>query len=66
MTDLVISLGGLLYGLLLVAATFSRRQALEALRIDALVLPNPGEATRALNLVCGAALIAYQLHVLFR
>ena len=64
MTDLAISIGGIAYGLILVAATFSRSRPLEAMRIDALFMARPGEATRGLNLVCGAALIAYQLHTL--
>ncbi len=64
MLDLIITVGGIAYGTLLVVAAFVRNRFTEAIRIDALVLPNPTDATRMLNLVIGALLIGYEAYSL--
>jgi hypothetical protein len=42
-----------------------RTRFTEAARIDALMVPNPSETTRPLNLLIGLALIAYNGYSLF-
>ena len=59
MLNLIVTAGGIVYGVVLVSAVFFRNNFTEALRIDALFMPKPTEATRPLNLVIGLALIAY-------
>lgn len=59
MLDLIVTIGGIVYGAVLVSVVFFRNRFTEALRIDALILPRPTESTRALNLVIGLVLIAY-------
>lgn len=51
--------GAVIYGLALVAAAFVRTPLTEALRIDALFIPQAGESTRPLNLVLGLAIAGY-------
>jgi hypothetical protein len=57
--DLIVTIGGILYGLMLILATFVRNGLTEAIRIDALILPDPSDATRPLNVVAGFLLVAY-------
>ncbi|MCC6472611.1 MAG: hypothetical protein IT514_02600 [Burkholderiales bacterium] len=59
MMNHAVAVGGIAYGLLLMAIPFVRSGITEALRIDALLLPKAGESTRALNFVAGAALAGY-------
>ena len=49
----------MLYGLVLTAVPFVRNRFTEALRIDALLMPRPTEATRLLNLAAGLLLAGY-------
>jgi hypothetical protein len=60
----VINVAGILYGLVLIAATFVRSRVTEAMRIDALFMPNPSESTRPLNLVFGALFAGYGIYSL--
>lgn len=57
--DTVINAGAVVYGLALVAAVFVRSPATEALRVDALFLPQASEKTRPLNLVFGLLIAGY-------
>ena len=57
--DIVVNAGAVVYGLALVAATFVRSAATEALRVDALFLPHSSEKTRPLNLVFGLLIAGY-------
>lgn len=58
MTSLV-HIGAIVYGLLLVAAMFVRTPLTEALRIDALFIPDAGEKSRPLNLIFGLLIAGY-------
>ncbi len=60
--DTLINLLGVLYGALLVAATFMRAPLLEALRVDALFLRDASEKTRPMNLLAGLLVAGYGLH----
>ncbi|MFN4003876.1 MAG: hypothetical protein ACK4MJ_00175 [Hylemonella sp.] len=51
--------GAVLYGLALVLATFVHTPVTEALRVDALFLPQASAATRPLNLVLGLLVAGY-------
>jgi hypothetical protein len=65
MLDLIVTTGGIVYGVVLVSAVFFRNALTEALRIDALLVPKPTDTTRPLNLVIGLVLIAYNSYSLF-
>jgi len=62
--DTIITITGFVYGLLLIWAAFVRTRVTEAFRIDALFFPQPTEATRKINLIAGAAIIAYNIYSL--
>ncbi len=66
MLDLIITVGGIVYGTLLVVAAFVRNRFTEAIRIDAFIMPNPTDATRMLNLVIGVLLIGYEGYSLLK
>lgn len=65
MLDLIVTTGGIVYGVVLVSVVFFRNGFTEALRIDALLAPKPTDTTRPLNLVIGLVLIAYNGYSLF-
>lgn len=62
----IVHIGAIVYGLLLVAALFVRTPLTEALRIDALFIPEASEKTRPLNLVVGLAIAGYGAWSLLR
>jgi hypothetical protein len=64
--DTVVNAGAIVYGLLLVLAAFVRTPVTEALRIDALFIPQAGEKTRPLNLVLGLLIAGYGAWSLWR
>ncbi len=64
MLDLIITIGGIVYGVVLVSVMFFRNRVTEALRIDALIVPKPTDATRMLNPVIGLLLIGYDVYSL--
>lgn len=56
---------GCLYGLMLISATFVRSRLTEAMRIDALFIPQFSERTRPLNLLVGLMVTGYAAYSLF-
>lgn len=66
MLDLIVTLGGIVYGAVLVSVVFFRNRFTEALRIDALIMPKPTDATRMINLVIGLLLAGYNAYALFK
>ena len=64
MMDLIVTVGGIVYGVMLVSVMFVRNRVTESLRIDALMVPKPTEATRMLNPVIGLLLIGYDVYSL--
>jgi Na+-transporting NADH:ubiquinone oxidoreductase subunit NqrD len=66
MLDLIVTIGGIVYGVVLVSVAFFRNRFTEALRVDALFLPRPTEATRMLNPGIGLLLLAYNAYSLLR
>ena len=55
----LVNAGAVVYGLVLVAAMFMRTPLTEALRVDALFLPQASEKSRPLNLVFGLLIAGY-------
>jgi len=57
--DSVVNLGAVIYGLLLVLATFTSTPLTDALRVDALFLGRTDGKTRLLNLIVGVLVAGY-------
>ena len=57
--DILVNAGAVAYGITLVVATFVRHPLTEAMRIDALFIPQASERTRPLNLLMGVAIAGY-------
>lgn len=60
----VVTVVGIIYGCVLILAAFVRNQIIEAMRIDALVIPQPTESTRPINLVVGLLIAGYGIYSL--
>ncbi len=61
----IVTVVGIIYGLVLILATFVRIKFIELMRIDALVIPQPTESTRPVNLVAGLLIAGYGIYSLF-
>jgi hypothetical protein len=57
--DNIVNAGAVVYGIALVVGNFVRTPVTEALRIDALFIPQAGDKTRPLNLVLGLLIAGY-------
>lgn len=57
--DAIVNAGAVAYGLLQMAGAFVRTPVTEALRIDAMFLPNAGDKGRVLNLLLGGLIAGY-------
>ena len=57
--DILVNAGAVAYGVTLVVAAFVRHPLTEAMRIDALFIPQASERTRPLNLLMGVAIAGY-------
>ncbi len=66
MLNLIVTLGGIVYGAVLVSIVVFPNRFTEAFRIDALIVPKPTDATRMINLGIGLLLAAYNAYSLFR
>lgn len=64
--DTIITVIGIIYGVLLVLAAFIRTKVTEAFRVDALFMSNPSEATRPLNLIAGILVAGYSIYSLLK
>lgn len=62
--DFTLTLAGIAYGVLLIAATFVNNRFIEAFRLDVLFMRNPSPSTRPINLVAGLAFIGYNVYTL--
>lgn len=63
--DVLVNVLGCLYGVLLVSTMFLRTRLTEAMRIDALFIPQFSERTRPLNLLVGLIVAGYAVYSLF-
>ncbi|MBL8382256.1 MAG: hypothetical protein JNM90_04235 [Burkholderiales bacterium] len=57
--DTIVNAGAVVYGIALVVGTFVHTPVTEALRIDALFLPQASEKSRPLNLILGLLIAGY-------
>jgi hypothetical protein len=64
--DMIITLIGIMYGVLLILVAFIRNRMTEAVRIDALFMSKPSEATRQLNLAAGLFAVGYGIYSLLK
>jgi len=64
--DLIVTLLGICYGVVLIWAAFVSNRITEAIRIDALFMPKSSESTRPLNLVAGIAIAGYSIYSLLK
>jgi hypothetical protein len=55
---------GIIYGIVLILATFVRIKFIESMRIDALVIPQPTDSTRPVNLIAGILFAGYGIYSL--
>ena len=62
--DTLVNAVGILYGLALVLAAFARNRITEALRVDALFIPQFSEKTRPINLLVGLLIAGYSAYSL--
>lgn len=64
--DMIVTVIGIIYGLLLIFTAFVRTKFTEAFRIDVLFMPDPSEKTRPLNLVVGILVAGYSIYSLLK
>ena len=62
--DTLVNVIGVLYGAILILATFVRSRFTEAMRIDALFIKECTERTRPLNLLAGLLIAGYAIYSL--
>lgn len=62
--DTILTVSGIIYGAVLIISTFVKNRFTEAMRIDALMLPNATQNTRILNLVIGLMMLGYMIYTL--
>jgi hypothetical protein len=62
--DTLVNAIGVLYGAILILATFVRSRFTEAMRIDALFIKECTERTRPMNLLAGLLIAGYAIYSL--
>lgn len=62
--DMVLTIIGIAYGVLLIAATFVNNKLIDAFRLDTMFMRNPAPSARGLNLFAGLLLIGYNVYTL--
>ena len=63
-TNTIVAVVGIIYGFVLILATFVRIKFIESMRIDALVIPQPTDSTRPVNLIAGIFFAGYGIYSL--
>jgi len=64
--DIIVNVGGAIYGLILIMASFVRNRLTELIRIDAVFIPRYSEKTRKINLVAGIVFLGYSMYSLLQ
>ncbi len=64
--DTIVTVIGIIYGVLLVFTYFIHNKVTEAFRVDVMFMPKPSETTRPLNLVAGILIAGYSIYSLFK
>ena len=63
--DFALTVAGIAYGILLIAATFINNKFIGAFRLDVMFMPkNHSASTRGVNLVAGLMFIGYNVYTL--
>lgn len=62
--DIIVNAIGIIYGIILILAAFVRNKIIESMRVDALLMPQPTENTRPVNLVFGLLVAGYGIYSL--
>lgn len=62
--DTTVNIIGIIYGVILILATFVRNKVIESMRLDALFMPQPTEKTRPVNLIAGLLVAGYGIYSL--
>lgn len=62
--DLVLTIAGIVYGILLIVATFVNNKVIDAFRLDTMFMRQPPPQARNVNLVVGLAIIGYNVYTL--
>lgn len=60
----IVTVIGIIYGFVLIMIAFVRIKFIESMRIDALVIPQPTESTRPVNLIAGILIAGYGVYSL--
>ena len=60
--DIIVNAMGISYGIILILAALVRAPVIEAMRIDALFIPQPTESTRPINLIAGLLFAGYGIY----
>lgn len=60
--EMVLTYGGIAYGIALIYTAFVKNRVTEALRIDTLFIPGATDRTRLLNLFFGLFVIGYNIY----
>lgn len=60
----IVTVVGIIYGIVLILISFVRFKFTEPMRIDALVIPQPTESTRPVNLIAGILIAGYGIYSL--
>ena len=63
-TNLLLTIVGIGYGVLLMSTLFVKTRFTDTFRIDALFIPNPSETTRPLSFVAGLCFAGYSVYSL--
>ena len=64
--DTYVTIGGIIYGILLLTAAVVKNRFTELIRIDAVLIPRPSEKTRIINLIAGLFFLIYNSYVLLK
>ncbi|MCC6502622.1 MAG: hypothetical protein IT362_05765 [Deltaproteobacteria bacterium] len=64
--DFELTIAGIAYGVLLIAATFINNRVVESFRLDVIFMKQPTPSTRIVNLVAGLAIIGYNVYTLVK
>lgn len=62
--DFIVTVIGVVYGLVLMLTPFVRSKITEAMRVDLLFMPNATDSTRPLNLIVGILVAGYGIYSL--
>lgn len=62
--EMVLTYGGMAYGVMLIYTAFVKNRVTEAFRIDTLFIPGATDRTRPLNLIFGLLVIGYNIYAL--